>query len=90
MIVRMEDKVIQDLNLYPKPLRVRIFRLIETLMDPDHALEVKRVFATGEFYWMNIEDKYAVFYVVHSEENLVRVLEILTIEQARWICGRYC
>jgi mRNA interferase RelE/StbE len=89
VIVEINMRVIRTLKKYPEKSRELIFNHIQTLEDPYRASDVECLHKPTLVYRMHVGRTYTIIFKIHKELNLVRVLDVDTIEQAHKRYGRY-
>jgi mRNA-degrading endonuclease RelE of RelBE toxin-antitoxin system len=87
--VRIDKRIIRTLQKYPEKSREIIFSHIRRLEDPYKAADVECLHGAAQVYRMHIGRTYTIIFRIHKEENLVQVLDLLTIEQAHKKYPRY-
>jgi mRNA interferase RelE/StbE len=87
--VEIASGVIKTLQRYPEKSRELIFHHIRTLEDPYSAPDVECLNQSKRVYRMHIGRTYTVFFTIHQDSHLVRVDDLMTIEQAHKRYGRY-
>ncbi len=89
MEIQIERGVMKTLAKYPEKIREYVFSHIRKLEDPYNAPDVECLYPKVQVYRMHIGRTYTVIFTIHKESNTVRVLDLVTIEQAHKRYGRY-
>lgn len=85
----MERGVIRTLSKMPEKSRDLILSHFARLEDPFGAPDVECIHSREMIYRMHIGRTYTVFFKIYRAENEVRILDLMTIEQAHKRYGRY-
>lgn len=88
MNVEIERGVITTLSKYPEKIREHIFNRIRELNDPYSASDVECLHSKKQIYRMHIGRTNTIIFTIHKESKTVRVLDLMTIEQAHKRYGR--
>ena len=89
MEIQIERGVMKTLANIPRRIREHVFNDIRKLEDPYNAPDVECLYPKVQVYRMHIGRTYTVIFTIHKESNTVRVLDLVTIEQAHKRYGRY-
>jgi mRNA-degrading endonuclease RelE of RelBE toxin-antitoxin system len=82
MDLQLERGVTKTLEKYPEKIREQIFDHIRKLEDPYSAPDVECLHPEVQVYRMHIWETYTVIFRIFEESDLVRVLDLMTIEEA--------
>lgn len=89
MDIQIERGVIKTLEKYPEKIREHVFNHLRKLENPYNAPDVECLYPKLHVYRMHIGRTYTVIFKIHKESNIVKVLDLMTIEQAHKRYGRY-
>ena len=77
------------LERYPEKIREHIFNHLRKLEDPYSVPDIECLYAKVQVYRMHIGRTYTAIFKIDKDSDSIRVLDLMTIEQAHRRYGRY-